>query len=277
MDNLTPKYVINDYDSDTGEVTPRQTTAIEVADMLDKSVKKMEEVIRANLDAIEKYTTNIKSPYDAYVMVNMSSHNIEGNVTRPNNVYSGRGGSSRSALKKVNFDGYQFQGGIGDLSHEHIVSFTEDLTYVMEYHANVSRQLRTPKGVPSLKTDRLFLELTDDNLLVARVNVLYDCPNCLKETKAVSITRHMTSQQCLVDTASKDVRMAGYQSLLATKHTSSVVKAAVGAEARPKEFEYWVPQWVNEAIEQFEKRGGFAGLSLSEYLSKLAAERQTPN
>lgn len=282
MENLTPKYVYNDRASDGSDtMEPRDCDVNYLVDRISKSIDTMERVIKVNIDAMEKHTADVKSEFEAYIMVNQGYHGASASM--PCNVYSGyASGSNRSFLQKVNYNGATSTWTIGqgqqcdidNLTPTFIMSFTENLAEIMKHHADVVRQLQTDKGVPSLKTDRMFLVLTDDDLLVSRFSVLYTCPNCDKDVKAVSITRHMASQQCLVDTANRDVRTGGYQELMDPKHTNSIIKANVGAQPRPKEYQYWVPQWVNEAVEQFQKRGGFAGLSLSEYLSKLAEEKR---
>jgi len=276
--DLTPKYLINDYNSDNGDHEVRETTADELAHIFSKSVSEMERVIKYNIDAIEKYTNDQNGGLEAYAVVNIHGAS-QGYTTAvlTRNAYSGVGRSSYSRLMKVKFPEQRANNSVGEISPEYFMTFTEDLADIMKHHADVIRQLQSDKGVPTLKTDRMLFEFSEDGFNVSKLSVLYKCPNCGKDTKAISITRHMAGQQCLVDTASRDVRDSGYEELIIHKHLGSVIKANVGAQPRPKEYTYWVQPWVNEAIQQFEKHPGFAGLSLSEYLAKMGTDKQTGN
>jgi len=107
------------------------------------------------------------------------------------------------------------------------------------------------------------------------------CEKCGRWIPHHSLSRHKSSRTCQAESTSKDVREAGYVNITHIRGIGRVLKADVGVVARPKSIEYWAPDWVAAAIKKYNDGGGFAGMSLDEYLDKMrpadAEQMQLPN
>lgn len=96
------------------------------------------------------------------------------------------------------------------------------------------------------------------------------CPKCGALVTQKSLPRHIDSNMCL--TKATDNEMEATRGLTRTTDDSlerAVMKAGIEHERRPVAYATWVPKWAVEAAEKYKQGGGYAGMSLADYLKRM--------
>lgn len=98
------------------------------------------------------------------------------------------------------------------------------------------------------------------------------CPLCKETYTKMGMSMHTGSMACMRDQQQLDVKAEGYQ-IVDAVGVRAIIKAGIEYKVRPSGMEMWVPGWVNDAIKTYySKEGGFAGMKLNEYLSKIKGD-----
>lgn len=119
---------------------------------------------------------------------------------------------------------------------------------------------------------KIFVDRADTHLSSARLFRGIMCADCGEVVNAQTYKAHRQSMKCMTMTMNRDVRETGYSEVDHGPHITAIKKSGIEIEVRPTGYAIWAPEWVKEAIKAYEEHkagGGFAGLSLSEYLEKM--------
>jgi hypothetical protein len=98
------------------------------------------------------------------------------------------------------------------------------------------------------------------------------CPLCKETYTKVGMNMHTGSMSCVRDQQRIDVKAEGFE-IVDSGTARAIMKAGIEYKVRPAGMDMWVPGWVNDAIRAYySKEGGFAGMKLNEYLSKIKGD-----
>lgn len=102
------------------------------------------------------------------------------------------------------------------------------------------------------------------------------CEKCNKHMPVDLFPHHQATWNCLIDEGQLKAAKLGYEPLGDHKDALAVRMAlTVPSSLVPDRFTVHAPKWVHEAIEKYHTNGDqYAGMSLSEFLTKLNSEPQ---
>lgn len=115
----------------------------------------------------------------------------------------------------------------------------------------------------------------DTGILIAKTVVFQGvvCPICKLIVETQDIIGHRMASKCYDQLKPP----AEFQPMSSSRYLSAISKAGnVPYVFGPIEFDVFVPKWVHTAIDQWQSNSKkYAGLSLSEYLNKMASDNQS--
>lgn len=199
----------------------------------------------------------------------------KGGLKNVNFVFPGHNGSAAGLIGKgartnrleiVHTDGSQY-----DNFRSKIEKFTLDLQQIVKDQESFIEDVKASKQVHNrCYVDRAGPIMSTSHILDGQV-----CQYCGAVYPSNKMARHQLSQICKIDSANRDLREQQWQPVEDGPEIRAIREAGIAMELRPNGFTMWAPPWVKDAMEQFKRNNGFAGMSLTEYLNKMKPEDKT--
>lgn len=119
----------------------------------------------------------------------------------------------------------------------------------------------------------------DDEIIITHCNIIdgCDCDKCGKSVDRSTIESHQRGWHCSIDSKIVEATNQNYN-LIANADIAAEIRSIPNIPSMlvPERFNVWAPTWVLEAVDSYikyaaENGEGFAGLTLSEFLTRTAA------
>lgn len=250
---MTPTLYLDQWEAaHSHKILRTETNQADIIKIASKALSDMQAMLLHNMQGV-KSAAAANPNINHFVNLSQNGYAIE-DLFRPNR--------QRVGLKRIPCGHYQ-QNKI------EVDKFTQGLKGAIDKQEQFINNVTAGLS----EAGKTFVDRADSHMSSAKIFSGIMCKDCNEIVNSKSYNAHRTSMKCMTDTTNKDVRTSGYKAVEHGPHIAALKKSGVHFEIRPSGYTIWAPDWVQEAITAWEKEpGGFAGLSLSDYLEKMKPE-----
>lgn len=155
-----------------------------------------------------------------------------------------------------------------------------ELTKLIDINKNLVQMINANSPIKNYTA----YKLEEDNSIPSRQwlsKVIVDtppiCPQCNEYVLFKNLANHMKDEVCKRDVDRSTATKSGYVPLTADDDkmlAELVATKTILHRYIPYGYDIWVKRWVVAAIDSYNQNDGFAGMSLTDYLDKLADEQK---
>jgi len=104
----------------------------------------------------------------------------------------------------------------------------------------------------------------------------YTCTRCQQIVAIKHWTKHQESLKCIQAGEEQNLKSKQWEPVWKSHHWKAIRSANLPYKLQATNYSVWIPPWVSSAIRLFESTpGGYAGISLEEFLTKLYTKSRT--